>query len=76
MLLKKSVRACPGIPRGTGTLPSGLGRSGKWEAALEERRKDALLESRKAEHLDKRALKEPLFSSSWRELAKESPKHL
>lgn len=32
------------------------------------RRKDALLDSRKAEHLDmdKRALKEPLFSSSWR----------
>lgn len=42
------------------------------------RRKDALLESRKAEHLDmdKRALKETLFSSSWRDLAKESPKHL
>lgn len=42
------------------------------------RRKDALSERGKAEHLDmdKRALKEPLFSSSWRHLAKESPKHL
>lgn len=28
------------------------------------------------EHLDKRALKEPVFSSSWRHMAKESPNYL
>lgn len=74
-------------------MPSGVGRSGKWEAASEERERCIVGEgkgrvplSRGAdpifphppEHMDmdKWALKQPVFSSSWSELAEKSPKYL